>query len=208
MKMTRPAVVALLAATGISLAACGGSTNGSASAASSHSSPSLAPPTSSAPATTTSAGPSLNSRGNIVKALGEQGGWGVVDGQPTVTFVVDSITPDLHCDSPYAEKPENGHYVGIHMRMATAPGFDPSQESFGMSTYDWKFIGSNGVTSTSVTSGGSFGCLKDAENFPTAQLGPGQSYEGTIVLDVPETHGALIFAPGNLNNASGWEWDF
>src|SRR4051812_47346504 len=136
MRIARPAVVAVLAVSGLSLAACGSSVKGTVSAAG-QSTPSLAAPTSSAPVTTTSAGPSLNARGNIVKALGVEGGWGDVDGQPTVTFVVDSITPDLHCDSPDAEKPENGHFVGIHTRIATAPGFDPNQDPFGMSTYDW-----------------------------------------------------------------------
>src|SRR3954451_351417 len=122
MRIARPAVVAVLAVSGLSLAACGSSVKGTVSAAG-QSTPSLAAPTSSAPVATTSAGPSLNARGNIVKALGVEGGWGDVDGQPTVTFVVDSITPDLPCDRAYAEKPENGHFVGIHMRMATAPGF-------------------------------------------------------------------------------------
>jgi hypothetical protein len=200
--------VIALAATALSLAACGGATKPTAAAATTHPAPSMAAPTTPAAAPSTSAGPTLNARGNIVKTLGQEGGWGVVNGQPAVTFVVDAITPNQPCDNPYAGKPVNGHFLGVHMRMATAPGFDPNQGSFGMSTYFWKFIGSNGVTNTSLTSPGSYSCLKDAENFPTAQLGPGQSYEGTIVLDLPETNGALIFAPGGVSNASGWEWDF
>lgn len=191
----------------LTLAACGPV----ATTASHASGPTLPPTSSSVPAPTTSADPSLSPRGTLIKTLGEQAGWGNSPSDLVVAFTVDSIAP-VRCDAPYHSGQPTGTLVGAHVRMSTAASAKLSDLA-GIPTMNpaqWEFVGPDGITHSGqeIASIATYGCLTDAESFPQSQLAPGSQYVGTLVFDLPAAHGALIYAPGGLNNAHGWEWDF
>ena len=94
-------------------------------------------------------GPQRNDRGNIEKQLGEEGG--ITDeatGGAVLTFAVDAIAIDQPCTSEYPEPAENGHFVVIDLRMATAPELADSSLGgwFSVSPYDFRVIGPDGLT--------------------------------------------------------------
>lgn len=165
--------------------------------------------TSSAP--TTPPGPAKNARGNIEKVLGEEGGGQSADETPIFTFAVDAITPDIHCTAPYnqSEKVENGHLVGVKMRFSVAPVTTEQLGFFTVNATDFSFIGSDNLTKTNLETIAAYSCLSDKEKFTQETLMPGQQYAGTVVLDVPETSGTLIYKPSTFDPTSGgWEWHF
>ncbi len=155
-------------------------------------------------------GPERNDRGNIEKELGEEGGFtDLATGETTVTFAIDKITPNFACTGEFADPPERGHFVAIDLRMATAPAptFD-AELYFTVSSYDFKFIGSDGVTVGDLGTYATYGCLADGQEFTTDALAPSQKYMGKIVLDVPEASGTLMYLPSATGGTSGWEWEF
>jgi len=153
--------------------------------------------------------PETNDRGNIVKALGEEGGTTTPDGDPVMTFAVDAITPDIACTEEYAPEPENGHLTAIQFRVATKPGVTPEDLGYAsINAYNFKFIGSDGLTFSNVDTIATYGCLDRGAMFPSDQLRPGSQYAGTILLDLPEPSGTIVYAPSFLSNISGWEWNY
>lgn len=155
-------------------------------------------------------GPERNERGNIEKSVGEEGGLtDETTGETVLTFAVDKITPDFQCTGEFAEGPERGHFVAIDLRMATAPAptFD-AEQYFTVSSYDFKFIGSDGITVDELGSFATYSCLADGQEFTQDALAPSQKYAGTIVIDVPESSGTLLYLPSATGGLSGWEWTF
>lgn len=189
------------------LAGCSSTTAAHANA----SGPTLPPSTSTVAAPTTTAGPSLSPRGTLIKQLGEQAGWGSDAAHEIVTFTVDSIAP-VTCDAPYHDEKPTGTLVAAHMRMSTQAGASLTdlQSIPMMNSSEWEFVGSDGITHSGqeIADMATYGCVKDSEAFPDSQLAPGSQYVGDLVFDLPGPHGALIYAPGGLNDAHGWEWDF
>jgi hypothetical protein len=202
MKRTAVSLTAIALA-GLSLTACGDTkTDGSASQL-------TLPPTTSATQSSTSASmsPAKNSRGNLVKALGQEAGISGEDGSTTITFAVDSITPDPQCDSDYHSDPENGHLVQVQMRLTTSAGVDPSSYDT-VGSNDFKFIGSDGTTKSDLGTMAAFDCFESDKGMMTQDaLGPGQAYSGYILVDVPEAAGTLIFQP-SWGQQGGWEYTF
>jgi hypothetical protein len=176
------------------------------------------PPTSSAEATEptettepTPTGPARSPRGNIIKALGEEGG--LTDQKPgqepvtILTFAVDSIAP-VECTEPYAQPPENGHMVAVTMRFSTAPELaTASNPYFSVSPVEFSFIGPDNITVTNLATIATFGCLPQGEVLTSDQMMPGSQYVGKIVLDLPATTGTLVYRPSMLFEG-GWEWSF
>ena len=154
-------------------------------------------------------GAPTNDRGNIEKKIGEEAG--VLDsetGDQLLTFAVDSITPDVACDtSEYSEPevPQNGHFTKVDLRVSTAPALGVDSYTT-ISASDFKFIGPDGLTVSDLGTFGAFSCL-DEGGFASEALGPGQKYAGSIVLDLPATTGTLIFAP-YFGQTGGWEYAF
>jgi hypothetical protein len=182
--------LAAIAVAGLSLTACGDTkTDGSASQL-------TLPPTASATnsSTAASASPATNSRGNLVKTLGQEAGIGGDDGNNLITFAVDSI-------------PENGHLVQVQMRITTSSNLDQSSYDT-VGSNDFKFIGSDGTTKGDLGTMAAFDCYKSDNGMMTQDaLGPGQSYSGYILVDVQETTGTLIFQP-SWGQQGGWEYTF
>ncbi|WP_270256719.1 hypothetical protein [Kocuria marina] len=187
----------------LGLTACAGSSDAPASAPTA---PSVEP----AIAETTQAQPTsgLSERGNVMKRVGESASI-TINGQestPVVNFVVNGIEVDPKCTNPYAEKPENGHFVTLDVSAETGPR-EQFQQAFQGSEYmfnpfDWKFITPSGTTANSVASTPAFSCLTQAEQI--SEMGPAERATGKIVLDVPAKTGTLIYAPGFVDQA--WEW--
>jgi len=193
----------VLAAT-ITLAACGGDDDASQEASAGATLPTT---TSAAPETAEPTGPARSDRGNLIKQLGEEGGYGNPedpDGPNVFTFAVDAIRVDQPCDSGFADAPDNGHFIGIDIRAATTADF--SSDWFIQFTADhFEVIGPDGLTITNV-SGRGYSCMDDSSAFTLDTLGPAQQYAGTVVIDSPVTSGTLVYkAPGEPD---GWEWQF
>jgi hypothetical protein len=149
---------------------------------------------------------SVNERGNVVKRIAEEAGVSAPDASPAMTFTVDAIQVDYPCTSDYPQPPENGHFVGLSMRVTTAPEpagrLVPRHQRHRLLVHR-----SDGVTVSSVDTIAAFTCAPDDEQLPSGPLGSGQQYVGTVVLDVPETTGIVQYRPLYLSQG-GWEWHF
>lgn len=154
--------------------------------------------------TPTPTGPATNSRGNIEAAIGDEGFISERDVW-IATFTVDDVAP-LACDARYADPAENGSLIGVTLRVSTAPELGDSYLSISGS--DFSFIGSSGITVRELATMATYGCVDDrASLFPSGPLGPGQEFVGTVVLDVPEPAGVLMFYPSGRYHG-GWEVTF
>lgn len=154
-------------------------------------------------------GPARSDRGNIIKAFGEEGGFC----SPTattctaedlvLTFTVDSVTVDPECTSGFANPPDNGHFIGINLRVATSAEYPPDYYAT-FTAADFSVIGPDGLTVDDVQ-GQAYLCLGPA-GFTQDLIGPGQQYAGTVVIDSPATSGTLVYKAAG--EATGWEWQF
>ncbi|MGY1633057.1 hypothetical protein ACI784_15250 [Geodermatophilus sp. SYSU D01186] len=203
--MKHRALVMATAAAVMALSACGGVE----SAATTKARLTLPPTTSAAPTTTAPAPPTpeRNARGNLVKGLGEAGGFGHPDtGEDMVSWAVDEIVVDLPCTEPYYDyEPENGHIVGLRLRVSTGSDLSPLGY-FAVDEQDFSYIGPDGITRSNIYSVSAYACLPSSEQFTTDELGPSQQYVGTVVLDVPGTTGTIVYKPSAAEG--GWEWNF
>jgi hypothetical protein len=89
--------------------------------------------------------------------------------------------------------------------VATTPDYDPATQYISFTESDFRVIGPDGVTVPNVT-GNAYSCLGSGRTLSGVQIGPGQQYVGTVVIDSPVTSGSLVFAPAG--SATGWEWEF
>jgi hypothetical protein len=203
--MNRTALVVTGAmAAGLCLTACSGA--GASPQSAITTSPTLPPTTSATPATSSAAAPSLNARGNLVKQLGQDGGFADAAGTEQVfTFAVDAITPDPVCDSGYAQEPQNGHYIAVDLRASTTANYTEQGVPVLFTADQFHVIGPDGITLTSL-GGNSYSCIDDRRKITQDFLGDAQQYRGTVVLDSPVEHGTLIFLVAGAEG--GWEWTF
>ena len=206
-------LIAVLGAV-LALSACGTAqqTDGANNEASPIPLPSI-PSEATTEAPATPEGPPRSPRGAIVKALGEEGGFGdeTQGGKEVITFAVDAISP-AQCTSDwqeYGSPAENGHLIAVSLRMATAPELAQSEMAsyFTVSAYDFNFVSPDGVTHTDLGTMATYGCLQESESFTQNPLAPGSAYVGKIVLDLPAPNGILVYRPSVLGGG-GWEWSF
>lgn len=172
-------------------------------------SPSAEPKESPSPAPT----PNRNDRGDIIKAIGENGGWKSVDGGPTdpnvINFKVTSITPAV-CDNPYPGE-ANGIPMAVTLEIETTPDFKgpisvngvPDQVSF--SPYYWKGYADNGTRMNTVDSSINRTCLANEALLLPDYIGKGEKLNGQIILDVTTPTGTLSYSP---DGGSGWVWEY
>ncbi|WP_258905276.1 hypothetical protein [Actinokineospora sp. UTMC 2448] len=151
--------------------------------------------------TPTTTKPATSERGNVPKKLGEEAGVTNEDGATMLTFTLDSIDKSGRCTGEFAEKPENGHFLILHLRVTTAAEFDEMVAAGMFNPYDFAVVGPDGVTETNLSTVATYSCLN--ESAPLA-LAPGSKYRFSIVLDSRSTKGVLTYRPGFM--ASGWEW--
>lgn len=148
----------------------------------------------------------INDRGNLVKQVGQLAGLSSADDEDVIAaqFAVTDIVVDLDCTSDYAEDPENGHFVGIHLNVETTP--ELAQEdvsSLSFSAWGWQAFDADGKRVNDPI-GNALWCMADGDQLP-ADIGPGQSVSGWVALDVPTDHGSVVLTMGA---DSGWEWEY
>ena len=196
--------VALVAALGISLTACGGTASSSATAPNVEA---LTPAASATPAPTEL---KKSPRGNLIKEIGQPAGMAHPDSKAqTVNFTVDKITVDAPCTGPYPSPAENGHIVVVDVTAATTEELGKLDygNRFDMSSATFTFIGASGTTyNGSLGTMAAYSCLPDAEEFPVAGMGPAENGKAKVALDVPEPTGTLVFK--DLFGQAGWEYKF
>ncbi len=197
-----PAVVLALAVT-----ACGGGSDDDAGVV-----VTVPPASSSAAAPTTpvasiDAEEALNERGNIVKAVGEPAAIrrSADPEAPTIlTFTVDQFVINPVCDSGFEQAPVTGNYLGIALRVETTPDYD-ARELRSFSEFDFAILDADGTPLGDVIGNGQI-CFGEEDELSHRRMGPGQQYEGWIVLDMPIREGTLVYSPPDQPN--GWEWEF
>ncbi|MEL4356520.1 MULTISPECIES: hypothetical protein [unclassified Luteococcus] len=196
----KPRQFALLTLVVLAASACGGQDQPAPSPA--------ATPTTTAPvpsAEQTNAGtetqPSTNADGYMVKKLGDAGGMTTSEGKEIVTFTVHKIVKDIKCTTDYAEKPANGHYVGIYMDVETTPALLKQDVNY-FTTNQWSVVGPDGIEENS-TSGNAYSCLNEAETLPV-QLDKATHRKGWVVIDVKNTNGRLRLTQDTFEG--GWEY--
>ena len=145
-----------------------------------------------------------NSRGNLVKAIGQLAGTSsLTSNVVTSRFAVTDLVLDPTCDSGFSETPANGHYLGIHLNVESTP--ELAEEEFpwvSFTQYGWQAYDADGKRLNDPV-GNAWTCLDSSQQLP-AQIGPGQSVSGWIVLDVASPTGAVVLAMGE--SPVGWEW--
>lgn len=162
-------------------------------------------PSNAAPSTTADDGPETNDRGYLVKKLGEKAGWTGVNGDESAgaTFVIDKVTVDPPCEE-YGEKPEAGHTLLLHIRVATGSNRDVAMVAAGvLNPYSFAEIGADGITRDAQD-----GYCTDVDASLPIDYGINQKYAGTIEIVVPEANGNLILKDQAMSNAGGWEWSY
>lgn len=194
-----------IALLGLGLAGCS-----SAEAEAEPPAPNVVPATSDSTVTDSApSGDNKSERGNIIKQVGQSARLTSMDNpsEMLVNFAVQELTVDPTCTTPYAEAPENGHFVTVDIAAETGPAavFD-KLDYFGDFTFNsglWKFITPQGTTVNSIATTPAYSCLTEQETLP-AMIGPAEKATGKIVLDVPTTKGTLIFS--DMLAQESWEW--
>jgi hypothetical protein len=200
MVMRRTVLPALVLA--LSLTACGFSDDGDGAEPTAASSSPAAEPDAPEPEV------ELNERGNIPVEFGEEvtirpaAG---ADEPPMLALSVEEVVVDPPCDDDSEVEPDNGHYVAFRLEATASDAFDPRVTTV-IANYDFSVIGADGTVFDPVTPAGR-ACFGPPRLIQNMRIGPSNEYVGWMVLDVPVTSGALVYAPGG-DGPDQWEWDF
>lgn len=147
-----------------------------------------------------------SARGNLVKELGQLAGTSSLTGDVvTSRFAVTDLVVDFACTSGFAEAPANGRYLGIHVNVETTPELTESEFPWiSFTAYDWQAYDAEGKRLNDPVAN-AWSCLDAGDQLP-AQIGPGQSVSGWMVLDVAAPSGVVALTM--LGNPTGWEWAY
>lgn len=150
-------------------------------------------------------GPVISDRGNLVKEIGELGGVVNEAEEFLISFIVSDIDADFDCTTDFADKPENGKFVGLKFEVTTDSSLaDEAEPSFWLSPYDFSAWDEDGKRVNDPV-GAALVCISDSEALPSP-MGPGEVAEGWIVLDLPENAAAAGFGILTAEGMGGWEW--
>lgn len=145
----------------------------------------------------------VNDHGYLVKTIGQLAGVSDEDGVTLAQFAVTDIVVDIECGE-YADKPQNGHFVGIHLNIETTP--ELAQDDFpslSFSEWAWQAYDAEGKR-VNDPMGSAYTCIDSGDMLP-ADIGPAQSVSGWVVLDLPTTTGSVALTMGT---SIGWEWEY
>jgi hypothetical protein len=125
-------------------------------------------------------------------------------GKVAYTIVVRDVVADLSCTADDRVPAENGHLLGVQLRVITGP--DPAGKPQAFGPADFQFIGTDGTPVTAVDTDSAAACLHEKDEFPAAPVGADQHVSGTVVLDVPETTGTLAYRPAAGSTSLLWQF--
>ncbi|MGY2004147.1 hypothetical protein [Blastococcus sp. SYSU DS1024] len=110
-----------------------------------------------------------------------------------LTVTVEEVLPDVSCADP-AVVPRNGSLVAVRITVTTGADLSALGSERSVAAGDFHLVGDDGT----VVAGGSPAgvCDAGAASFPAAPLAPAQERSGTVVLDVPELSGTVLYRPG------------
>lgn len=207
----RLGTLALAAALSLGLSACGGTTTASQPSGSSEP---ITPPSADpipkytpTPAPTPTDAQKKSPRGNILMSVGDTGtSSSKANGNLLYKFTVNSIAP-ITCNQEYARPSENGALVAVDVTVETTPELaESSYPKFNLSGYDFKYISANGTTfNGNLTTIATYGCIPDAETFPSGGMGPAEKVSAKVLLDLPAPSGILVISH---NLSGGFEYNF
>ncbi|WP_022919235.1 hypothetical protein [Ruania albidiflava] len=144
--------------------------------------------------------------GLLLKDVGQLAGLvSAYDEETVVQFTLTDIVLDLECTSEWPDQPENGHYVGLHFEVETFPRLaDEPEPQLFMSSFDFVAWDDSGRRVNGPAPIGM--CLDPSDEIPSP-VGPAETLEGWVVLDVPTTSGTVGYVPNGIGYG-GWEWRY
>lgn len=155
------------------------------------------------------AGEDKSARGNLVKSVG---GTEVItgdNGDPVVSFSINSIAVDVPCTNEYAAPPQNGHFLTLEMTVETSAKLaEELNPFFLLGDKAWKAIGPDGnVSNAEPATGAALSCFAEAEVLPSI-IEPGEKATGKVVLDVEDSQGILVLDYTPSGAGEGREWTY
>jgi hypothetical protein len=111
-------------------------------------------------------------------------------GELAFTIVVDGVVPDVVCTAEGSRPAENGHLVGVQLRVTAGPASAAGTPPPTIGAANFGVVGAAGDPNTPSATA----CLDGTEDFPSAPPSvPAQEARGTVVLDVADVTGAVTF---------------
>lgn len=150
--------------------------------------------------------PERSDRGYITKTVGENAGFYASDMEPIFEFVMTDLVLDFECTYPNPDPSVNGHHLGMRFEVQTTADLpELGVDSMLMSMHDFLVWDAEGSRVNDTISGALL-CLTDGDQLPNP-IGPGESVNGWVVVDVPPGGGAVAYAPFGPGGG-GWEWEY
>lgn len=149
--------------------------------------------------------PKTNSRGNLVKRIGDKASVSGDDGKELANWTVTGINLSPQCTESYQAPVKNGHLVALDVQVNTTSKlhgsmYDPFHIGSGSL---WKYIGKDGsLWNGDLLNESTVSCMPSTEMLPS-DIGPGAKAQGKVILDLPQTDGSLVFSPVE---GDGWEY--
>lgn len=150
--------------------------------------------------------PVTNERGELVKQVGQWGGFGAPDGSVVGVVRVTDIEPGFVCPQDPALEPENGQFVALTFEVETSADLGPNLA--GSDTIDITpellvARGDDGLEED-VTGAGP-GCVGEDERLPTG-IGPDEKAEGIVVIDTSAGAGTVVLDGAPMGVQGAWAW--
>ena len=155
---------------------------------------------------TESQAPKKNSRGNIVKHIGDEAGIIGKDGKDVADWTVTKIIPDPTCSNPEHQQPEHGHFVEFDIKAKTTEKYNPDQYgSLDVGTaYRWQLIQKDGTQWNGMPgSSAAESCMVQTDKLP-GSLNQNAKAQGKVIFDVPSLDGTLYYP--QMGEGHGWEY--
>lgn len=145
----------------------------------------------------------LSPRGNDIRKPGDTIGWKLKDGSGTITAVLDNFVVSSSCAGGGPAK--NGTYLTFDLQVTTPAS--PAVASAGAFFHrdGYSVVGPDGITARRLWTDNTYSCV-DNDTQWSDDLGPGATYKGKVVLDIPAGSTVLAFNPTANDTGGGDEW--